>query len=207
MGASVDHGSHEQFMDTASRSTFGLIRTLTIPIIITIDSFSGVAISGVKIFAMILMFASAAWLYRNHGIERRGSLITLFTAVNAAITISLFKIILNMGTSVVAAQIILISTATIVLSLWAFRHTTKKKINSHANVLTLQSLSYGLAAIIGSYALVWAPASIVTTASRAADVLWSIVFGKAVFHERHVREKIFTGAVIAVGLIILAFGP
>lgn len=114
-------------MDTASRSTFGLIRTLTIPIIITIDSFSGVAISGVKIFAMILMFASAAWLYRNHGIERRGSLITLFTAVNAAITISLFKIILNMGTSVVAAQIILISTATIVLSLWAFRHTTKRK--------------------------------------------------------------------------------
>jgi len=191
----------------ASRSTFGMIRTLTIPLVAGIDIFTGAPLSSSKLFATALMFGAAAWLYRNHGFSPRGALITLYTAVNAAITISLVKVILNMGTNIAAAQSIFITANCVVLFLWARKHASGKQAKLHANLLTLQSGAYGLGGLLESYALVLAPASIVTTASRALSVLWAIIFGKAVFEERHMREKIIAGCVIVIGLGLLAFGP
>ncbi|MEN9558551.1 MAG: hypothetical protein RL141_920 [Candidatus Parcubacteria bacterium] len=189
----------------ASRSTFGLLRALTIPALALIDLGTGVALSPLKLVAMGLMCASIMWLHRNHGIDRRGAGLVLFTAMNGAVTIAMLKQVLNMGTSVAAAQLFILVPILFFLAAWSLRsaHTHFK---GHGTLLSIQTASYGAASLVGSYALPFAPASVIATALRASEVLWAIISGKVAFHEDHVKEKLIGGGAILIGLLLLAFG-
>jgi len=188
----------------ASRSTFSLLRSLTIPLLAGIDAFTAPAMPITKYVAMGIMFVSIVWLQRNHGIEKRGALITIFTAVNASVTIALMKYVLTQGTSIAAAQLIVLAPILIVLAIWTICRPGPKLARGHTKIIAAQTASYGLSSLIESYALVFAPASVVTTASRSACVLWSIVFGHSVFHERRLHEKVIASIGIVIGLVLLA---
>ena len=66
-----------------------------------------------------------------------------------------------------------------------------------------QSFSEGIGAVLGSFAYLFAPASIITTAKRSLSVLWSIVAGKVYFHEKHLIIKLMAFTLIIGGLVLL----
>jgi len=190
-----------------NRSTYCLIRTLTIPILALIDLCTTSSISPISFFAMVIMFLSMVWLHRQHGIEKRGVGITLFTSINAAIALALFKYVLDLGTSVAAAQLILLAPLVAGIGIWMASTWKKlKPAKRHTKLLIIQTASYGLADVLTSYALLLAPASIIVAISRSTAMLWSILFGKAVFKERHWHEKLIAGGGVIVGLVLLAMG-
>ena len=187
----------------ASRSTFSLLRTLTIPILACIDALTRTDVAPEKFFAMACMFLIAVWLYRNHGIEKSGAWLSVFTAVNAAFGIALTKYIFDMGTSVVAVHLIYGCITSVMLLVWS-KQDRASISRKHWKFIAYQSAAFGLGSVFGGYALTFAPASIVTAASRSLDVLFSIIFGHAIFKERHIKEKVIGAIGITVSLIILA---
>jgi len=66
-----------------------------------------------------------------------------------------------------------------------------------------QSLTNGLGLAIESFAWLYAPASVIVAVKRSLALLWSILFGHHYFRERHVKQKLYAGAVLTVGLILL----
>lgn len=191
----------------ASRSTYGLLRTTTIPILALIDALTGRDISPVKFLAMGLMYAAVVWLNRNHGIEKRGAGIVLFTAVNGAVCLALLKYLFETGTSIPAAQIVILVPTIVALAVWYLRERKPAAHGkTHYELLTVQTAAAGAATLVQSYALLFVPASVMTAVVRSCAVLFSMLSGNAVFHERHIKEKIIAGGVIVIGLAMLVMG-
>ena len=67
----------------------------------------------------------------------------------------------------------------------------------------IQAASSGLSSVFGSYAILFAPASIVTAALRAFAVFFSILSGKIYFSERGFFIKLLLFCAIAGGLVLL----
>lgn len=186
------------------RSDFGHIRTLTIPLLLAADLALGYGVSTPQMLGMGIIFCTIFVLLSYEHFKTKGLFLLLFTAVNAAITISLFKYDITHFNSVASEQ----SIISVVLMLYFFILAV---VRAHENPVRLlfkraffvQAVSGGLGSVFNSYAYSFAPASIITTASRAFSVLFSILSGKIYFKERGFVIKLLLFCAIAGGLLLL----
>ncbi len=186
------------------RSDFGPIRTLTIPLLLAADLMLGYGVGVPQMFGMGIIFGTIFVLLSYEHFKTKGLSLLLFTAVNAAITISLFKYDITHFNSVASEQ----SIVSIVLVLYFFILAV---VRAHENPLRLlfkrtffvQAVSGGLGSVFNSYAYLFAPASIITTASRAFSVLFAILSGKVYFKERGFVIKLLLFCAMAGGLVLL----
>ena len=188
----------------ADRSDFGPIRTLTIPLLFAADLALGYTIGTHQILGMGIIFGTILILLSYERFKTKGLFLLIFTAVNAAITISLYKYDITHFNSVESEQ----SIVSIVLVLYFFILAV---VRAHENPVQLlfkrtffvQAVSGGLGSVFGSYAYSFAPTSIITAAMRAFAVLFSILSGKMYFKERGFVVKLLLFGAIAGGLILL----
>jgi len=188
----------------ADRSDFGPIRTLTIPLLLAADLALGYTIGTHQILGMGIIFGTIFALLSYEQFKTKGLFLLIFTAVNAAITISLYKYDITHFNSVESEQ----SIVSIVLVLYFFILAV---VRAHENPVQLlfkrtffvQAVSGGLGSVFGSYAYSFAPTSIITAAMRAFAVLFSILSGKMYFKERGFVVKLLLFGAIAGGLILL----
>ena len=66
-----------------------------------------------------------------------------------------------------------------------------------------QSILSGIGSVASSIAYTFAPASIITSGRRASSILWSIISGNRIFHEKHLVIKIISFVFIIIGLALL----
>ena len=188
----------------ADRSDFGPIRTLTIPLLFAADLALGYTIGTHQILGMGIIFGTILILLSYERFKTKGLFLLIFTAVNAAITISLYKYDITHFNSVESEQ----SIVSIVLVLYFFILAV---VRAHENPVQLlfkrtffvQAVSGGLGSVFGSYAYSFAPTSIITAAMRAFAVLFSILSGKMYFKERGFVVKLLLFCAIAGGLVLL----
>ena len=188
----------------ADRSDFGPIRTLTIPLLFAADLALGYTIGTHQILGMGIIFGTIFALLSYEQFKTKGLFLLIFTAVNAAITISLYKYDITHFNSVESEQ----SIVSIVLVLYFFILAV---VRAHENPVQLlfkrtffvQAVSGGLGSVFGSYAYSFAPTSIITAAMRAFAVLFSILSGKMYFKERGFVVKLLLFCAIAGGLVLL----
>jgi drug/metabolite transporter (DMT)-like permease len=191
---------------SADRSTFAFLRTLTIPLLLGADIFLGYMISTPQLIGISLMVIAIVLLTLNHGLSRRGKLLTLLSALIPVATISLYKYNITNFNSVEAEQ-----TVQHIFLLVALLITAR--IRTGENLLPLvvqrrylsQTLSAGVAYVCLSYAYLFAPASIITAGKRAFEILTAILFGHTMFKEKHILLKLaaFVLMVVGVGLIVV----
>lgn len=188
----------------ADRSTFSFIRTLTIPLLFGVDLFLGYAIGfkqglGVGIIVLTLLF-----LFFNHGISKKGIWWTLAGAINAVFTISLFKYDITHYNSIEAEQLLI----SVILLLY-FAVIAKIKFSENPILFIfqkrffVQSSSYGIASIFGSFAYGFAPASIIIAVERSTSVIWAVFSGNFYFREKGLLIKIITALFLVGGFILL----
>ncbi|KKS95476.1 hypothetical protein A3B05_03025 [Candidatus Giovannonibacteria bacterium RIFCSPLOWO2_01_FULL_43_160] len=67
----------------------------------------------------------------------------------------------------------------------------------------VQASTSGAGGVLGSFAYAFASASVITAAQRSFAVLWSMLSGNFYFNERQMKQKIFSLALIVLGLILL----
>lgn len=189
----------------ADRSTFGFLRVITIPLLLVADIVLAYSVGLPQIAGMSLIVASLILLFINHGIRREGAWLVVFTAVNAVATATLFKYDITHFNSVEAEQALI---SMVLLAFFFSMALTRAKENPlwllARPVFFTQSLLMGIGGVFISFAFLFSTASVIMTAKRAFNILFSILSGHVYFSEKKLWVKVASFALIAVGLALLA---
>ncbi len=190
----------------ADRSTFSFLRVLTIPFLLLVDVFLGYNISTNQMLGISAIVVALLFLFMNHGLSRKGKLLSLLTALLAVGTISLYKYNITNFNSVEGEQIVMHAIILIALVLTAWIKKNENVFRTLTNkTFILQSVAGGLASVFISFAYVFAPASIITTAKRSLEILTSMIFGHSYFHEKHFGVKLTAFLLTVFGLSIMFY--
>lgn len=192
-------------LTSADRSTYGFIRTLTIPLLLAVDIWLGYELGSRPVWGVVIIMAALLIIFGSQRIGKAGLGYVLFSAVNAAITISLYKYNITHFNSVVAEQLVI---HVVVLGYFMARGCLLSGQSLRALfrgwVPWAQSVLPGLAGLAVSFAYQFAPASLVLTAYRSGAVLWSTLTGTFYFRERHLLPKLALALWLMAGLTLLA---
>lgn len=189
---------------TADRSTFAFLRIWTIPLLVLTDIILGYTLSIHQIFGISLIVCAFLFLFINHGLSRKGKILSLVSAVLAVATISLYKFDITHFNSVEVEQTIINITLLIVLFVVAyirrgenlFRHLFKP-------LFFTQSLSAGVGTVLINFAYLFGPASVITTGKRSFSILMAIASGNRYFHEKNLFIKLLSLFLISAGVFLL----
>jgi hypothetical protein len=191
----------------AERSTFGFLRVGSIPLILLIDLMLGVSVSGWQVLGMTFIAGTLLVLSLNHGITKKGIGFVLFSTASAAVQLSLYRYNLTQGNSVEIEQIgpLLCVAATFLYLAW--REKTPSPFRSLTNIpVVSQGALHGLAVMVGGYAFLYAPASVLLATGRAGGVIAAILAGHWYFKEKYFVLKIAGFVGCALGIIFLTIG-
>jgi len=191
----------------SDRGDFGFFKTLTIPLLLGLDILLGYAIGTWQIFGMALIFVPIGILVYRERHVMKGAGFLLIGAVNAALTVSLYKYDITHFNSVEAEQ----SIVGIVLLAYFFlmarvRYGENPFTFLRTKAFASQTIASGLANVAVSFAYAFAPASIILAAMRSFAVLFAILTGRFYFRERHFLLRLVMLILVAFGLILLIPG-
>ncbi|MBI2482875.1 hypothetical protein HYV74_01700 [Candidatus Uhrbacteria bacterium] len=191
----------------ADRSTFSFLRMLTIPVLLGVDVLLGYSLRTTQFVGALVVMAVLTFALLERGIRARGAGLVVVSALNSALTISLYKYTITHYNSVVAEQLV----STLVL-LGYFAVLARVRAHEHPlaflrrPMFLVESLAQGVGGVIEGFAYAFAPAAVIVAAKRSTAVLWSIGTGNHVFHESHLAVKMVTGVGLIVGIVLLAMG-
>lgn len=189
-------------IEKSDRSTFNFMRLFTIPLLFGVDIILGYKLTTGQLIGMAVIIITLLTMTLDKKFSKKGAHYAAISAINAVITISLYKYNITHFNSVEAEQGIMIFllliyfyiSALIITKEHPFKMLTKQKY-------FFQSFSHGLAGIISSFAYLFAPASVIIATGRSTAILWSILSGKKYFHEGNFITKIIFFLFILAGLI------
>lgn len=189
----------------ADRTTYGFVRILTIPLLLGADVMIGYPIKSIQILGILIILVSLSLLLVKHDMDTKGVKILLFTSINAAVTLSLYKYNITHFNSVEAENIIdmFVVMAYFFIMALKFAHENPLRLIARP-VFFSQSFVEGFAQVFMSFAYAFAPASVIATAIRAFGVMWATISGSVYFHERHIFIKIVVLLFLIGGLVLLA---
>jgi hypothetical protein len=187
------------------RSAFGFLRTLTLPLLLIVDLVLGYAVSLSQIFGICSIVVGLLFLFLAHGIHKKGTLLTLFTALNAVVTISLYKYDITHFNSVAAEQGLIALSLVVYFALMAL-YTRQHPFGVLMRPRYFAQFLLGsIETVTASFAYVFAPAATITAARRALSVLWAIGSGDLYFHEKHLLVKLGAFAFVVTGIVLLMY--
>ncbi len=189
-------------IEKADRSTFNFIRLFTIPLLFGVDIILGYTLSLGQLIGMAIIILTLLGMSLDKKFGKKGSHYVALSAVNAVITISLYKYNITNFNSVGGEQIVMIFILLIYFYLTALIITKEHPIRMMKKpIFFAQSFTHGLGGAITSFAFLFGPASVITATKRSTAILWSIISGKKYFHEHHIITKMIFFAFILAGLI------
>lgn len=191
-------------LKTASRSTFGFLRTLTIPGLLVADMLLAYPVSLSQIMGIMLIVSALFLLYVNHGFSKHGTLFALVSAANAILTITLYKYNITQFNSPEIEQLIVLSIllvfAYIVAVCWERRNPLKLL---QKPVCLLHAGLAGVGGTLDAMSLLFGAPSVLIAVKRTIGVFASIISGHTVFAEKQLFLKLSAFTLCAMGLILL----
>jgi len=188
----------------SDRSTFGFIRTGTIPLLLLTDLWMGYTLSTTQLFGILLLAGTLLVAFMNHGLQREGIMLVVWATILPIATIALYKYNITHFNSVEAEQFLTHLALLIYLFVMAMK---VGKENPFALFMKrkffVQSFAAGLAGVLVSFAYLFAAASTIIAAKRAIAVLWAIVSGNRYFAEKGIGLKIILFVLVSVGIMLL----
>jgi drug/metabolite transporter (DMT)-like permease len=173
--------------------------------LLLIDVILGYSMSGYQILGITLLCGTLLLLSMNHGLDRRGIWYVILGAINAAIVTSIYKYDISHGNPV-ETEIFFYET-TLLIFFYAMCSRLRPREHPFAllkkPMILLQSAAVAVGSLIGSYAYVFAAASVVMTADRSASVAWAVMSGRVAFKEKHLVIKIIAVIGFIGGLALL----
>lgn len=188
----------------ADRSTLGFLNIGTIPLLLIVDNILGYEISFLNLIGICVIVLGLIFLFINHGINKKGVGYVIFSTINAVATISIYKYLITYYNSVEAQQIITCGFLLVflfIMSIWKYKENPFNFIFKRE--FFFPSLLKGFGGVLISISYIYAPASIITSGRRALSLLWSIISGNKIFHEKHIIIKTISFIFIILGLIFL----
>lgn len=189
----------------ADRSTFGFLRTATIPLLLAVDMALGYPLLRHQVFGIGLIAVAMLVLFMNHGIRKKGAIWVAISAGNAVTTISLYKYHISNFNSVAAEQTIFLVLLIVFFLVMSWRSERARPWRLlWRRPFVWQSAACGLGVGLASLAYLFAAASVITAAKRSFEVLAAIVSGNVYFREKNLLVKLAVFVLIVAGLFLLA---
>lgn len=188
----------------ADRSTFGFLRTLTIPLLLIVDVVLGYTLSAPQLFGVLIVTIVLLIVFVSPRANGKGALLSLLSAVNAVVTISLYKYDITHFHSVASEQFYMTILLVGYFSVRSFMLHGRSMFHILvAPKVVLQSGATGLGSILVSYAYLYGPASLILAVLRSSSVFWSFLSGAIYFKETHVRSKLIMSSLLIVALFFI----
>lgn len=188
----------------ADRSTSGFLSVLTLPLLLSVDVALGYSVDFWQIGGITLIVGSLIMLFINHGIRKAGALFVFLSAINAVITMSLYKYNITHFNSVEAEQGIMITVLLVYAWMLARIRTGENPLKFLIHpIFFFQSVTKGLSVVLVSFAYLFGAASVITAGKRSFTILWSVLVGNVYFHEKHIGIQMTAFILIISGIILL----
>ncbi|MDO8584332.1 MAG: hypothetical protein Q7R83_04090 [bacterium] len=190
----------------ADRSTFGFIRTFTVPLMLISDILLGYAIRPLQLIGIILIFLVLIFLTVEKAFSKRGRWLVVLSAINSAVSLTLYKYNITHFNSVEAHQTVAFFILFIAFVIAAI--ATKEKpwqLLRRPKMIAAFGCN-GLAAFFEGFAYQFGVASFIMAIQRATTLFWAIIAGKAWFHEKHFVMKLTSLAACMAGIALLVLG-
>jgi hypothetical protein len=187
------------------RSTFAFYALLTVPLLVVADFALGFGITALQAVGVlgitVLLFATL----HEKTFRTKGAPLLIAMAVLNAATVSLFKFNVAHFNNVAAEQSLV--TGVTLVFFWVmcrrsgYAQPWRIVLGPREGA---QSAVKGASQVLKSLAFSLAPGSVVTVIGQSFGIIFSLVFGKAVFRERHVRRKAVAGVAACIALLALS---
>lgn len=191
----------------SDRSAFSIIRVITLPLLLIVDIILGYNFSVYSYIGIILIVFSfiffQKWSYKQIVSANKYALLS---AINAVLTISLFKYsITYYWNSPEVDQIIILSS---ILIFFIIQNYRVNKISAiwlifKEKIFILQAFMGSLSSLILTYSYVYLNASEATTLKRAWEMFWAILAGMVFFKEKQIAKKLFFAICLSIWLFIM----
>lgn len=192
-------------LEIAPRTTFGFVRVLTIPLLLVVDLVLGYTLTIMQFVGISLVTLSLIFMFSGKRISRSGFYLSLFSAINAVITISIYKYNITHFRSVAVEGYYstLLLLCYFVIRSFLLHGRNMFRLLLRPNV-TLFAGSDGVASVMLSFAYQYGPASLILAMVRSSALFWSFLSGAIVFGEVGVRRKfaVLSLLVFAVFLMV-----
>jgi hypothetical protein len=188
----------------ANRSSFGFIKTLTIPLLLVVDLMMGYTVDANQIIGMAVIASIVAFVGFSGEFGKKGLGLLLISAILPVATISIYKYDISRFNSVEAEQIavsLFLLVFFFVAAMIRDRENPLKFLSKP--VFLLQAVASGLSAVVGGFAYKFASPSIITTTLRGGAVLFSTLSGDLYFKEKRPLLKLLVAVCIIIGLLFL----
>jgi len=184
----------------ADRSTVGFLRLLTIPLLLAVDIALGYKLSSLQIVGVVIMFLALGLAFHHNPRGKKGAHLAVMSALLGVVTTSLYKYDITHYNSVVGEQVVVLSS----VMLFFYLASEKPPVRLLFKPLTgAQSFSHGIGEVAMSFAYSYAPASVIMAMKRTFALGWTIAFGHTYFHEKSLKRKLYSGAVLVAGLALV----
>lgn len=189
------------------RSTFSIIRILTIPLLVFADILLWYNFSMYSLLWIWIIVLSFIWFNTNtKSINWNWWYYVLFTAVNAVFTISLFKYsITHYWNSIEIDQFLMILSTFTFFVIYNYRR--EKKLGFYLlkkeKMFRIQWMFIVIASLVLSYSYIYLNASEATTVKRAWEMFWAVIAGCLFFQENHFWKKIWFAVCIMIWLWVM----
>lgn len=189
----------------ADRSIFSLVKSLTIPLLLIVDIFMGYSLSLTTIVGCAVLFMGIGIVFLHHTNKKQHLLYPILSAVNAVITISIYKYLITNYNSVITQQLIVLGCL-LIFSIFGIVYKEKTTILKilRSKLRDSQIASSAFASVLFSFAYKFAPASLIIAVERSLMVLFSLISGRFEFREHVGKVRIFSAFMIIIGLIIIS---
>ena len=193
-------------LSRANRSTFGFVRTLTIPLLLLADIIMGYGVGQYQVIGMLIITVAITFFVGFSGrIEKRGIGFLLLSATLPVFTLSLFKYNITHFNSIETEQIIVSLAILIFFYIMAIYKAKENPVLFLAKpIFLLQACVNGLASAVGGFAYLFVPPSVATAILRGGAVLFSTLSGSFYFKEKKRLFKFAVAFGIVIGLVFLA---
>lgn len=191
----------------ADRSTFSIIRIITIPLLVIADILLWYTFTNYSlIWILIILLSFIIFNTKIKTINLKWGYYVLFTAVNAVFTLSLFKYsITTYGNSVEVDQFIVILST--LLFFIAHNHIKKQecaiKLLIKEKIFLLLWITIWISMIVLSYSYLYLNTSEATAIKRAGEMLWSILFWFYYWKEDNFIKKLLFATCIIIWLVLM----
>ena len=191
-------------LEIADRTTFGFLRVLTIPLLLLVDVALGYTLTLVQFVGVSLITLSLVFMFLGKRISRKGVALSLFSAVNAVITISIYKYDITNFRSVAVEGMYITAILFCYFALRSFiLHGSGMFRTLYRKDVAYLAGGNGVAAVLVSFAYQYGPASLILAMVRAGSLFWSFIFGAIYFGEVGVRRKFAVLSLLVVAILLI----
>lgn len=187
-----------------TRSTFGFLRTGTIPLLAIVDLFMGYGLDFYQILGILIISAALLFLHINHGLEKKGLKFAVLATIMPVVTISLAKYNFSHGNSWELEQALVLSAMAIYFYTVARSRGEKPFLLFKKPMVILQATITALGSVLLVWSLSLITPSIHTTVKRSTAVIAAVASGGIVFHEKKMLIKAVTVIACIIGIALLA---